>query len=127
MIALHGAVALAEVHGVAVVIGEHLDLDVAAALDELLEVHAVAAERRARFGLRLGVRGLDLAGRARDPHAAPTAAVLGLEQHREADALGDALRVVGDRREHAVAAGDDLRGRRRASRPSRGSCCPSAP
>src|SRR5436190_1980660 len=80
VVALHGAVALAEVDGAAVAIGEDLDLDVAAALDQLLEVDPVAAERRARFGLGLGVGGGDLGGAARDPHAAPAAAVLGLEQ-----------------------------------------------
>ncbi len=105
VVALHGAVALAEVDGVTVAIGEHLDLDVAAALDQLLDVDAVATERGARLGLRLGVRGLDLTGGARDPHAATAAAVLGLEQDRIADRVGDAAGLVGAG-EHAVAAGD---------------------
>ena len=42
--ALRGAVALEEVHDVAVVVGEHLHLDVAAALDVLLDQDRVVAE-----------------------------------------------------------------------------------
>ena len=94
MVALHGAVALAEVHGVAVLVGEDLDLDVAPVLDQALEEHAIAAERSASLRLRLGVRGLDLIGRARDPHAAAAAAVLRLEQHGEPDLGRDAFRVL---------------------------------
>ena len=47
--ALHRAVALAEVDRVALAVGEHLDLDVARVLEELLHVDQVVAER----GLRL--------------------------------------------------------------------------
>ncbi len=92
-------------HGAAVAIRKDLDLDVAAAFDQLLDEHAIAAERRPCFGLRLGVRGVDLVGGARDPHAAATAAVFGLEQQREAELRGDATRVVGAG-EHAEAAGN---------------------
>ncbi len=52
MAALQGAVALAEVHDVAVVVGEHLDLDVARLLQELLHVDLGVAEGRQRFALR---------------------------------------------------------------------------
>jgi hypothetical protein len=44
MVALDRAVALAEVDAVAVAVAEHLDLDVAAALDQALEEHAIVAE-----------------------------------------------------------------------------------
>jgi hypothetical protein len=42
--ALDRALALAEVDDVAVLVGQHLDLDVARLLDELLDEHAVVAE-----------------------------------------------------------------------------------
>ena len=45
MAALRRAVALEEVHDVAVGVGEDLHLDVAAALDVLLDQHGVVAER----------------------------------------------------------------------------------
>ena len=48
--ALHGAVALAQVDGVAVLVGQHLDLDVARILQKLLHVHRRVAERGLRFG-----------------------------------------------------------------------------
>ena len=49
VIALHSAVALAQMDGVAVAIGENLNLDVSAALDQLFQVHA----RIAKCGPRL--------------------------------------------------------------------------
>ena len=54
--ALHRAVALAQMDDVAVVVGEHLELDVARPLEEFLHVDLVVAEGRARFGLRDGDR-----------------------------------------------------------------------
>jgi hypothetical protein len=42
--ALHGAVALAQVDGVALAVGQHLDLHVARVLQELLHVDHVVAE-----------------------------------------------------------------------------------
>ena len=45
--ALHRALALAEVDGVPVLVGEHLDLDVARLVEELLEVEPLVAERAA--------------------------------------------------------------------------------
>ena len=52
MPALHRAVALEQVHAVAVRVGEHLDLDVARRDQVFLEQHAVVAEARFRFALR---------------------------------------------------------------------------
>ena len=50
--ALHRAVALAEPDRVLVRVGQHLDLDVARVLEELLHVDGRVAERRAGFGAR---------------------------------------------------------------------------
>ena len=52
MAALHRALALEQVHDVAVVVGEDLDLDVARALDQALDVQRAVAERRRRFAPR---------------------------------------------------------------------------
>ena len=59
--ALDRALALAEVHDVAVLVAEHLDLDVARRLDVLLEVDVADAER----GFGLARRGLERLPRAR--------------------------------------------------------------
>ena len=86
---LHGAVALAQGHVVAEVIGEHLHLDVTRAQHELLQVHLVVAERGAGLGagglvVRLKVGGvMDLA------HALAAAAGGRLDEHRIAHALGE--------------------------------------
>jgi hypothetical protein len=94
-------------------VGQHLDLDVARVLEELLHVDGRVAEGRAGLGAgglhrvdqrRLGVH---------HAHAAPAAAAGGLDDHRVADAAGDAddlLRVVGQgafRARHAGHAGLD--------------------
>jgi hypothetical protein len=93
--ALHGAVALAQVDGVAVLVGQHLDFDVARVLQELLHVDGRIAEGSAGFGLghlhridqrRLGVH---------HAHAAAAAAAGGLDDHRVADGLGDARICTG--------------------------------
>ena len=47
---LHRAVALTQIDGVAVLIGEHLDFDVARVLEEFLHVHRWIAERGVGFG-----------------------------------------------------------------------------
>ncbi len=91
---LDRALALAEVDHVAVGVGQHLDLDVARLLDELLDEDAVVAEagprlvaRRAEALARLGLA-------ARDPHALAAAAGGGLEHHRIADLGRDACRLL---------------------------------
>ena len=48
--ALHGAIALGKVDGVAVFVGEHLDFDVARALQVAFHIDHRVAERRACFG-----------------------------------------------------------------------------
>jgi hypothetical protein len=96
--ALHRAVALAEIDRVAVGVGQHLDLDVARVLEELLHVHHRVAEGGAGFAAghvdRVEQRGFGV----HHAHAAPAAAAGGLDDHRVADGAGDLddfLRVVG--------------------------------
>ena len=111
--ALHGAVALAQVHRVAMLVGQDLDFDVAGVLEKLLHVHRRIAKRGTRFGLghlhrvdqgSLGVH---------HAHATATTATGGLDDDRIADGLGDAAdlhRVVGQlafRAGHAGHAGTD--------------------
>src|SRR5207253_2627174 len=85
--------ALAEMDDVAVLVAEHLDLDVAGIDDEFLDEHPLVAERG--FRLRAG------AGEAfghfllapGDAHAFAAAAGGSLDHHRIADLLGDLHRV----------------------------------
>src|SRR5690606_32019789 len=98
--ALHRAVALAQVDGVALAVGEHLDLHVARVLQELLHVDHVVAERGLGFllggGDGVGQRGLGVD----HAHAAPAAAAGRLDDHRVADLAADAqvlLDVVAER------------------------------
>ena len=60
---LHATVSLPEVPVVAVVVAEHLDLDMADPRKEALEVNLAAAESRLRFGTRLLAKRLIFAGR----------------------------------------------------------------
>ena len=89
MPALQRAVALAEVDGVAAAVAEHLDFDVARALQIFFEVDGVVAERRLGFGAGGGERGRKLVLQMRDLHAAAAAAGGGLHQHRKADLARD--------------------------------------
>ena len=86
--ALDGAVALEEVHDVAVRVAEHLDLDVARPDDRLLEVDGVVAEGALGLALRALVGGDELGLVVDEAHALAAAAGRGLEHHREADLLG---------------------------------------
>ncbi len=87
MPALQRALALAERPGVAVLVGEHLELDVARALDELLaeDVRVLEARLRLAACAREGLGHLGLG--AHDAHPAPAAAAARLEDDRVADAL----------------------------------------
>ena len=95
--ALDGAFALAQVDDVAVLVAEHLDLDVARVLDELLDEHAIVAE--ARLGLRAGRAEalLGLLGVEGDAHALAAAAGRGLDHDGIADLGGDLDGVLGVR------------------------------
>ncbi len=96
--ALNGAFALAQVNDVAVLVAQHLDLDVARIEDEFLDEDARIAEGR----LRLVRRGLDGLGEILclldEAHAFAAAAGRGLDHDGKADFLGDALclRRIGD-------------------------------
>ena len=94
---LNRAFAFEQVHGVAVGIGEHLYLDVARALEGLLQVEPVVTKRAARFSGSAPGRGSELRGLTHE--AKPLAATSrgGFEHHREADTrrLGCQCRVVG--------------------------------
>ncbi|GIW74714.1 MAG: hypothetical protein KatS3mg103_1236 [Phycisphaerales bacterium] len=77
--ALHGAVALEEVDGVAVLVAQDLDLDVAGVLEELLDEDAAVAE--GGLGFLLGLLDVGAQGRlvVADAHApaAPAGGGLG--------------------------------------------------
>ena len=92
--ALHRAVALPEVHAVAVAVDDDLHLDVPRLLDPLLEVDRVVAEGGLRLRPRERQRLLHLARRAHEPHPASAAARRRLEQHRVAGLGGLVQRVV---------------------------------
>jgi hypothetical protein len=80
--ALGRAVALEEVDDVAVGVGQHLDLDVPAALDVLLHQDGVVTEggERLPLGRRDGLA--ELLGGAHDAHPLAPAAGRGLDEHR---------------------------------------------
>ena len=72
MPALNRALALEEVHDVAVCVGQDLELDVARAVDQPLDVQGAVAKGRERFAPRLRDRGqqLRLAAHGLHPDAA---------------------------------------------------------
>src|SRR5581483_11372778 len=100
MAALHGAVALTQMDDIAVIVGQHLELDVPRPLQKLLHVHLIVAEGRAR--LRAGdADGVEERGlTVHNAHAASAAAARSLDDDRIADLAGDAqvfLRVITQR------------------------------
>src|SRR3546814_10321603 len=82
-------VALAQVDRVALAVGQHLDLDVARVLEELLHVHHVVAERGLGFGLGGGDGVVERGLGVHHAHAAAAAAAGGLDDHRIADIATD--------------------------------------
>ena len=86
---LDRAVALEEVHDVALAVAQDLDLDVARPRHDLLEEDRVVAEGRLGFALAARERLVHLARRRHDAHAAPAAAGRRLQHHRIADRLRD--------------------------------------
>jgi len=103
---LQRALALAEVHGVAVGVGQHLDLDVPRAGDQPLDEQRVIAERAPRLAASGGDGSLEVLGPVHLVHALAAAARAGLEQHRVAD-LSDGRDQLGVGEPGAVGAGDD--------------------
>ena len=82
--ALDAAVPFAQVDHRARVVAEHLHLDVAHVLDQLLHVHASVAERRGRLGPTPLMGGFGLVARADHAHASASAAGDRLDHHRAA-------------------------------------------
>ena len=74
MPALDGAVALEQVDEIAVGVAQELDLDVARAAHQLLQIDLVLAERRLGFASCRGHRLDELLLALDRPHAAPAAA-----------------------------------------------------
>ena len=83
--ALDRAVALEQMHEIAMGIAQQLDLDMAGAAHEFFQIHLVIAEGGFRLALG-GSDGFEQRVLALDrPHAAPAAAPAGLQHHRIAD------------------------------------------
>src|SRR5262245_51716404 len=104
MATLDGALALAQMDDVTVMVSDDLELDVPRALEVVLDVHIAVAEGGFCFSLR-GPQGMSqLASVADNAHAATSPTGDGLDDDRKPDVLDDFERMlfVGDR---AVAAG----------------------
>ena len=82
---LHRAVALEQVHEIAVRVAEDLHFDVPRLAHQLLEIDLVVAEARLGFAARDGQQLRQLRIAFDDAHAAATAAPARLEHHRVAD------------------------------------------
>ena len=97
---LNGAVALEQVHRVAVSIGQHLHLDVPRPLNELLEEDVAASERGGRLAGTAFESRLHVARFADPTHAASAASGCRFEHDRIAEARCKRLRLFGrcDRR-----------------------------
>jgi hypothetical protein len=122
--ALHRAVALAQVDHAAVRVAEDLELDVPRAREVLLDVHVAVAERRERLERASWNERTKSSGSlaTRIPFPPPPAA--GLDDHREADLLGERERLV--RVLHRPGrAGHDRHARPRSSPCARRPCRPS--
>jgi hypothetical protein len=88
VVALHRAVAFVEGEDIAVLVGGHLNLDVAHRGEQLFHVQARVAEGRLGQRRSLGEGRLQLVLGKDLVDAASAAAALGLEHDREADLLG---------------------------------------
>ena len=82
---LHRAVALEQVHHVAVQVAQHLDLDVMRTAHQLLQVHLVIAEGRLRLAPRHRQLHAQVFRRLDGTHAATAAAPAGLQHQRVAN------------------------------------------
>ena len=83
--ALHRAIALAQVDGVAVAVGKHLDLDVARCDQRPLQDHRGIAKRALRLTLRTAQRSGKPGRRIDPPQAAAATAGSGFDHHRPAE------------------------------------------
>ena len=91
---LHGAVTLVQVQQVAVGIAQQLDLDMARALHQLLEVDLIVAKGRQRLAARDRHLGQQLLLVGDDAHAAPAPTPAGLEHDGIADLGGGGQRLI---------------------------------
>ena len=85
---LHRTVALAQMHDMAVIVGEYLDLDMSRFDDRRLKQHGRGAERCQRLRARARQCRRERGLRFDQAHAAPAAARGGLDHQRKADARG---------------------------------------
>ncbi len=92
---LHGAVALEQVHEVAVAVAEDLHLDVACTAHQLLEIDLVVAERGLGFAARRGNHLRELLFALDDAHPAPAPAPARFQHHRVTDRPGQSRGVRG--------------------------------
>src|SRR5690606_36048962 len=108
--ALKRAIALAEVDGGSMVIGEYLNLDVARAIEVAFQVNGVGSEIGSSFpaGDREGA--FEVVGPVGSLHALAATAAGGLDQDRIAD-LGGQPPGLGVGVDRAIAAGDDRKAR----------------
>jgi hypothetical protein len=90
---LHGAIALVQMHHMAVTVAENLHFDVLGARDVAFEKDRGIAEGAAGFALRFIEQIRQIAGLVDDTHAAATAAERGLDDERETDLLGHLQRL----------------------------------
>ena len=120
---LQTALALAEVHHVAVSVGEHLHLDMPGVQHEPLEEQRVVAERGRGLAARAGQRGGQLRRVVHQPHALAAAARRRLDQHRISDIVG-AGDEFGIGQARPGDPGDDRDAERRHRLPWRRSCRP---
>ena len=91
---LDAAFALAQNLHVAVLVGQHLELDVARRADVFLQVDVGRTEGAARLVLRLQEQRGQLLGTVHDAHAAPAAAGRRLQNHRIAHLRGQFQRLL---------------------------------
>ena len=87
--ALDGTLALAEPNGIAVLVGQHLHLDVAGIDDRFFDIHFAVAKRTLRLASGGFEGGTKFLAGVHQAHAFAAAAGRSFQHHRVADALGD--------------------------------------
>ena len=92
MPALDAAIALPQMHGIAVFVSEDLDLDMPHFREKAFEINLRIAERRRSLGRRLGEESAKLVHARGNPHPASAAAARRLQQQRKADLSGNLRR-----------------------------------
>ena len=106
MAALQRALALAEVDGVAMLVGQHLHLDVPGIEDRLLDINFAVTERALGFTAGALESGLEFGRGVHQAHAFSAAAGGSFQHHGIADSGGD-LFGFGDGFDAARSAGDE--------------------